>query len=82
MKVEKKQIASTFLAPYWNLIIKTANLIKKTLSKSGKFGSFFSIRNPLCRLKPYFQRNMGVQALLTFNKQGFLSLMRYVFIGQ
>jgi len=50
MKVEKKQNLSIFLAPYWNLIIKTGNLKKKTLSKSGKLGSFFSMH----RLKSYF----------------------------
>jgi len=55
---------------------------KKAISKYGKLVSFFSMRNPLYRLKSFFFENKVVQALLTFQKPGPLSLIWYAFIGQ
>ncbi len=41
MKVEREQNPSIFLAPYWNLIIKTGNLKKKPFSNLANLGNFF-----------------------------------------
>jgi hypothetical protein len=41
MKVEKKQNHSIFLAPYWNLIIKTGDLKKKALQNFANLDHFF-----------------------------------------
>jgi hypothetical protein len=41
MKVEKKENLSIFLAPYWNLIMKTDNLKKKPFQNLANLGHFF-----------------------------------------
>ncbi len=43
LEIEKNKNPSIFLTTYWNLS-----------SKSVEFGSFFSMKNPLYRLKSYF----------------------------
>jgi hypothetical protein len=50
-----KQNPSIFLATYWNLSKTNLTNLKKHSSKSGKFGSFFLMKNPLYRSsKSYF----------------------------
>jgi hypothetical protein len=68
MKVGKKQNPSIFWALCRNLLIEVWRFEKKIPSKSGEFGAFFSMRNPLDRLKSYSERNKVVVALLTFHK--------------
>jgi hypothetical protein len=48
---------------------------KKIPSKSHKLGAFFSMRNPLYRLKSLSEKTMVVVALLNFHKPGPTSLI-------
>jgi len=81
MKVGKKKNPSICWDLYSNIFVKSDDLKKKSLSKSGKFGAFLSMRNPLYRLKSYYERNTVVDALLTFHKPGPMSLIQYFFLA-
>jgi hypothetical protein len=66
MKVGKKQKPSIFWALCRKLLVEVWRFEKKSLQKS--LGLFFSMINPLDRLKSYSEGNKVVGDLLTFHK--------------
>jgi hypothetical protein len=68
MKVGKTRESFYILGFLLQLTHKSLAIWKKIPAKSCKFEAFFSMRNPLYRLKSHFERNRVVWALFTFHK--------------